>query len=112
MPEIAPTMTVLGTGIERITWAALDGGDTGAWVNVAGAKEITVTVEIEAGGGLTTYALQGTNSPAGANPRTLEDEDGTAITVLGIYKVKEAPLSIRPNVTTGTDVTTRALVRR
>ena len=111
MATILPTDTVLGTGIRRITWSALDGGDDGAWVNVADAEEITVTVEVETGGSLTTYAFQGTNSPAGANPRTLEDTDGTALTALGVYRVKEKPGSIRPLVTTGVDVTTRVLAK-
>ena len=111
MATILPTIAALGTGVRRITWSALDGGDDGAWVNVAAADEITVTVEVESGGSLDTYAFQGSNSPAGANPRTLEDTDGTALTALGVYRVKEKVGSIRPLVTTGVDVTTRALVK-
>ena len=111
MAEIAPTDLVLGTGIRRLTWSALDSGDNGLWVNVADAQEIDVTVEVEAGGSLTTFAFQGTNSPAGANPRTLEDTDGTALTALGVYRVKEKVMSIRPAVTTGVDVTVRAVVK-
>ena len=117
MPTILPTIIAVASGVDRITWSGLDGSvaagaDDGAWVNVANAKEITVTVEVETGGSLTTYAFQGTNSPAGANPRTLEDEDGTALTVAGVFEVKERVMSIRPLVTVGVDVTTRALVHR
>ena len=112
MATILPTLEDVGGGTQRITWASLDGGDDGAWVNVANAKELTVTVEVETGGSLTTFAFQGTNSAVGANARTLEDEDGTALTVAGVFEVKERVASIRPLVTTGVDVTTRVLVHR
>lgn len=107
MPEILPTILALGSGVRRITWAGLAGGDTGAWVNVANAKQLIVTVE----GTVTTFAFQGSNEAASANPRTLEDEDNTALTAAGIYKVKELPLTIRPNLTTGSGVTVSALVK-
>lgn len=102
MPERVPTILSLGNGARRITWAGLGSGDTGAWVNVAGLRSLTVTIE---GTTVTTIALQGSNQAENANPRTLEDEDGTAITAAGIFKVKETPLSVRPSVTTGTAIT-------
>lgn len=111
MATIVPVMTVIATAVQLIRWPSLNSGDDGAWVNVASALDLTATVEVEAGGSLTTFALQGTNSLEGANPRTLEDTDGTAITALGVYRVKEKPLMIRPLVTTGVTVTVRVLAK-
>lgn len=98
MAVIVPTAAALGNGRLAVTWAGMVTGDSGAWANLKGYRDKTVTVE----GTATTFALQGTNDPDGGNPRTLEDVDfTTAITAVGVYVLKENPLLIRPLLTTG-----------
>ena len=98
MAVIVPTVEALGNGRLSVVWAGMVTGDTGAWANLKGYRDKTVTVE----GTATTFALQGTNDADGGNPRTLEDVDAsTAITAVGVFVIKENPLLIRPSLTTG-----------
>ena len=101
MATIVPTITPLGGGRGgiKIVWQGMVTGDDGAYVAVSQYKDKCVTAE----GTVTTFALQGRNHSSDS-PRTLEDTDGTAITVAGIYQIKENPRSIRPLLTTGSAV--------
>ena len=101
MAQIVPTITPLGGGRGgvKVVWEGMATGDTGGYASFSQYKDKCVTVE----GTVTTFALQGRNHPSDS-PRTLEDTDGTAITVAGIYQLKENPTSIRPNLTTGSSV--------
>ena len=108
MAVIVPTVEALGNGRLAVTWAGLVAGDSGAWANLKGYRDKTVTVE----GTATSFALQGTNDADGGNPRTLEDVDAsTAITAVGVYVIKENPLLLRPLLTTGS-VTVRLVADR
>jgi len=89
-------------GATVITWGPIAGGDTCTPLALAGHSDKTVTIE----GTVTAFALQGSNDPAFANPRTLNDINmTTAITTAGIFVIKEVPLLIRPLLTTGSGVT-------
>jgi hypothetical protein len=89
-----------GAGI--YTWGPIATGDTCQPLAIPGHSDKTITIE----GTVTTFALQGSNDPTGANPRTLHDIDMTTpITAAGIYTIKENPLVIIPLLTTGSGVT-------
>lgn len=108
MAEIVPTIEAIATGVLRVTWGPMEGGDAGSWVALSKFSDKTVTVE----GTATTFAFQGSNDSLGANPRTLLDVDGTTlISVAGHFAVKSNPLLIRPSLTTGTGVTVSLVAR-
>lgn len=86
----------IGGGSLRATWATLSTGDVGAVLGADGYNDKTVTIV----GTATTFALQGSND--NSNWFTLHDIDMTTeITATGIYTIKENPVWIRPNLTTG-----------
>jgi hypothetical protein len=108
MAEIVPTIEAIATGVLRIAWGPMGAGDTGSWVALSRFSDKTVTVE----GTIATFAFEGSNDPAGANPRTLLDVDGTTlINVAGHYAIKSNPLLIRPNLTAGSAVTVSVVAR-
>ena len=94
-------ITAVGAGAVKIEWSGLGTGDDGDWVNTARFRKITAHVS----GTATTFALQGSNEAAGANPQTVKDANNTAITGAGLHEVQQVPGSLRPLLTTGTAVT-------
>jgi hypothetical protein len=98
MANVIPTITPIGNGC-KVRWGPIQGGDNCEPVSVQQFRDKCATVE----GTATTFALQGRNQD-GETLRTLEDTDGTAITVAGIYQIKENPSSIKPLLTTGANV--------
>jgi hypothetical protein len=81
------------------TWEELSDGDVGEALGLAGHNDKTVTIV----GTATSFALEGSND--GVNWFTLHDIDmTTTITTAGIFTIKENPVYIRPNLTTGTVV--------
>lgn len=105
MATIAPTLRPIGNGRLEATWVLVANGDVGAPANFGHRSDLNVTVE----GTITTFAFEGSNDQGFANPRTLEDTDGTAVTAAGIYTVKESPKLVRPKLTTGANVTVIAV---
>lgn len=98
MATRALTITIRSGGI-LATWDACSTGDTGSVLGADGYNDKTATVT----GTATTFALEGSND--NTNWFTLHDIDMTTeITATGIYTIKENPVWIRPNVTTGTSV--------
>jgi len=98
MANVIPTITPIGNGC-KVRWGPINTGDVCMPVSVQQFRDKCATIE----GTITTFALQGKNDVADT-PRTMEDTDGTAITVAGIYQIKENPSSIIPLLTTGSSV--------
>lgn len=96
------TTTLLGNDVYLVEWPALDSGEWGEWLQLPGYPYKTVQIS---GPLVTTVVMQGSNEDDGANPVTLKDIDGsTSINAAGIYTLKDNPLAVRPNVTTGNKV--------
>lgn len=75
---------------------AITTGNTGEPLGLSTRSDKTVTIT----GTATSFALQGSNN--GTDWFTLHDIDmSTAITSTGIFTIKENPVFIRPNTTTG-----------
>jgi hypothetical protein len=109
MANVKPSISTLGGGAVLIEWASVNGGDVCEWASLTEYRDKTAQMT----GTVTTAAMQGTNSPAFANPVTLFDVDNvTALTqaafVAGAMRViRENPTYIRPSVSAGTGVTVR-----
>lgn len=102
MAEIAPTVEILSNRTTKVTWANLQTGDTGSWVNALNLQDKSVHIE---GDTITTIAFQGSNENSKANPRSVKDVDGTTISAAGTHTIKEYVHFVRPVVTTGANVT-------
>ena len=95
-------LTSLRNNCLLVTWAKLDSGETGEWVELSSWPLKTVQIS---GDTVTTVVLQGSNEPAGANPQTLYDVDNTTlINKAGLFVLKGNPRFIRPVCGTGLQV--------
>ena len=101
MAIIPATMEVLGEGLIRVTWAAMNTGDSGEPVRTAAFSDRT----IQAIGNATSVAVFGSND--GTNSAALSDAGGTVISLdpsaFDLVMIRENPLFIWPAATGGTD---------
>lgn len=89
--------TTLHYEVFKATWEAMGDDDTGSSVFLAGYADKTVQIAGTLGAG--TVVLQGSND---ANTWvTLTDADGSNISGVGMYYVRENPLYIRPVTASG-----------
>lgn len=107
MATITPVIDAVGTRLLHVSWGPMEDGDIGEWAAIANLSDKTVHIE----GTITAFALEGTNAPDGTLVRTVTDVASVPVTAVGLYAVRESPLLIRPNLTTGAGVTVRIIAR-
>ena len=109
MSEIAGIQTRSQDRLEKVTWANLRNGDTGAWVHIGGFADKTVGVIVNAAGSGDSVTIEGSQD-GGTNFGDLHDPQGDVLTFVGAtindpLVISETPEAIRPNVTAGDSAT-------
>lgn len=99
--DVSPQQT---GNVKLISWPALENGDDGRVYPIPGWDHLTVHVAGTLGVG-GTVAIEGSNDGVNWQPLTDIHNNAMTLTALGVHRLAEYPLYVRPNVTAG-DATT------